>query len=74
MVQTSLFFESVGEIYERVFQLLTELVKREQKALLLATHNPQIARASDVVHEMKDGVIRNGGAVQWKPAASGPQL
>jgi lipoprotein-releasing system ATP-binding protein len=47
---------------ERVFQLLTELVRREQKALLLATHNPQIARASDVVHQMQDGVIRNGRA------------
>jgi lipoprotein-releasing system ATP-binding protein len=47
---------------ERVFRLLTELVKREQKALLLATHNPQIARASDTVHEMKDGVILANGA------------
>ena len=47
---------------ERVFGLLTELVKREHKALLLATHNPQIARASDYVHEMKDGrIVRNGG-------------
>ena len=44
----------------RVFKLLTELVKREHKALLLATHNPQIARASDFVHEMKDGVIVRG--------------
>ncbi len=42
---------------ERVFRLITELVKREQKALLLATHNPLIARASDFIHEMKDGVI-----------------
>ena len=42
---------------ERVFALLTELVRREQKALLLATHNPQIARASDFIHDMKDGVI-----------------
>jgi len=49
---------------ERVFQLLAELVKREQKALLLATHNPQIAHASDVVHRMQDGVVcGNGGAV-----------
>ena len=49
---------------ERIFKLLTDLVKREQKALLLATHNPLIARASDVVHEMKDGVIvRSGAAV-----------
>ncbi len=46
---------------ERVFRLLTELVKREQKALLLATHNPQIARASDFIHEMKDGVIVRSG-------------
>ena len=47
---------------ERVFALLTELVKRERKALLLATHNPQIARASDFVHEMQDGVIVPNGA------------
>jgi lipoprotein-releasing system ATP-binding protein len=46
---------------ERVFRLLTELVKREQKALLLATHNPLIARASDFIHEMKDGVIVRSG-------------
>jgi lipoprotein-releasing system ATP-binding protein len=46
---------------ERVFRLLTELVKRERKALLLATHNPQIARASDFIHEMKDGVIVRSG-------------
>ena len=46
---------------ERVFRLLTELVKRERKALLLATHNPQIARASDVIHELKDGVIVRSG-------------
>jgi lipoprotein-releasing system ATP-binding protein len=47
---------------ERVFHLLTELVKREQKALVLATHNPQIARASDFIHEMKDGVIVHSSA------------
>jgi lipoprotein-releasing system ATP-binding protein len=46
---------------ERVFRLLTELVKREQKALVLATHNPQIARASDFIHEMKDGVVVRSG-------------
>ncbi len=45
----------------RVFQLLTDLVKREGKALVLATHNPQIARASDRVHEMKDGVFVRSG-------------
>jgi lipoprotein-releasing system ATP-binding protein len=42
---------------ERVFTLLTGLVKREKKALVLATHNPIIARASDCVHEMRDGVF-----------------
>lgn len=46
---------------ERVFRLLTELVKREEKALLLATHNPLIARASDFIHEMKDGVVVHSG-------------
>ena len=46
---------------DRVFRLLTDLVKREKKALLLATHNPQIARASDFVHEMKDGLIVRSG-------------
>ncbi len=42
---------------ERVFSLLTTLVKREHKALVLATHNPLIAQASDQVHEMKDGLV-----------------
>ena len=42
---------------ERVFGLLTGLVKKEKKALVLATHNPLIAQASDCVHEMKDGLI-----------------
>jgi lipoprotein-releasing system ATP-binding protein len=46
---------------ERLFRLLTELVKREQKALLLATHNPLIARSSDFIHEMKDGVVVRSG-------------
>src|SRR5260221_13218785 len=46
-----------AENSERIFHLLTELVKREQKALLLATHNPQIARAGDFIHEMEDGVL-----------------
>jgi lipoprotein-releasing system ATP-binding protein len=41
----------------RVFALLTNLVKRENKALLLVTHNPAIAEACDWVHTMKDGLI-----------------
>jgi len=51
-----------AENSERIFHLLTELVKREQKALLLATHNPQIARAGDFIHEMKDGIVVRSGA------------
>jgi lipoprotein-releasing system ATP-binding protein len=42
---------------EKIFGLLTEIVKRENKALVLVTHNPVIARASDWVHEMADGVF-----------------
>ena len=41
----------------RVFALLTDLVRRENKALLLVTHNPAIAEACDWVHTMKDGLI-----------------
>jgi lipoprotein-releasing system ATP-binding protein len=41
----------------RVFSLLTNLVRQEQKALLLVTHNPAIAEACDWVHTMRDGVI-----------------
>ncbi len=47
---------------ERVFELLTTLVQREQKALLLVTHNPAIAAASNCVHDMKDGVITRSHA------------
>jgi lipoprotein-releasing system ATP-binding protein len=42
---------------ERVFQILTSLVRRQQKALLLVTHNPAVAEASDWIHEMKDGLL-----------------
>ncbi|MBV9126859.1 MAG: ABC transporter ATP-binding protein [Verrucomicrobia bacterium] len=41
----------------RVFALLTRVVKEQQKALLLVTHNPAIAEACDVVHTMRDGLI-----------------
>ena len=43
----------------RVFSLLTDLVRRQDKALLLVTHNPAIAEACDWVHTMKDGTIIN---------------
>ncbi len=42
---------------ERIFSLLTTLVRENEKALLLVTHNPEIAERCDWVHEMKDGVI-----------------
>ncbi len=41
----------------RVFSLLTDLVRRENKALLLVTHNPSIADACDWVLTMRDGLI-----------------
>ena len=41
----------------RVFSLLTDLVRSENKALLLVTHNPAIADACDWVLTMKDGQI-----------------
>ena len=49
---------------ERVFRLLKELVQRERKALLLVTHNPLIAEASDWVHEMQDGAFVRSVAPQ----------
>jgi lipoprotein-releasing system ATP-binding protein len=42
---------------ERAFELLQNIVQQDQKALLLATHNPLIAEACDWIHEMKDGRI-----------------
>jgi lipoprotein-releasing system ATP-binding protein len=42
---------------ERAFDLLQDIVKQGEKALVLATHNPAIAEACDWIHEMKDGLI-----------------
>ena len=42
---------------ERAFELLRNLVHERGKALLLATHNPAIAEASDWIHEMRDGRV-----------------
>ncbi|SDT88325.1 lipoprotein-releasing system ATP-binding protein [Verrucomicrobium sp. GAS474] len=44
---------------DRVFSLLTRVVHNRNKALLLVTHNPEIAEKCDWVHEMKDGLIVN---------------
>ena len=42
---------------QRAFELLGNLVREREKALLLVTHNRFIADACDWVHEMKDGCI-----------------
>ncbi len=42
---------------QRAFELLANIVRQRQKALLLVTHNRFIADACDWVHEMKDGRI-----------------
>jgi lipoprotein-releasing system ATP-binding protein len=56
---------------DRVFALFKEIVHTEQKALLLVTHNPAIAEASDWVHEMKDGVIVQSHRTSEKRAGAG---
>jgi lipoprotein-releasing system ATP-binding protein len=42
---------------QRAFELLGNIVREREKALLLVTHNRFIADACDWVHEMKDGRI-----------------
>ena len=42
---------------QRAFELLAEIVRERERALLLVTHNRFIADACDWVHEMKDGLI-----------------
>jgi lipoprotein-releasing system ATP-binding protein len=42
---------------QRAFELLTNVVREREKALLLVNHNRFIADACDWVHEMKDGRI-----------------
>jgi lipoprotein-releasing system ATP-binding protein len=41
----------------RAFDLLRGIVQEKQKALFLVTHNPDIAKACDWIHEMQDGRI-----------------
>jgi lipoprotein-releasing system ATP-binding protein len=43
----------------RAFELLQEIVQTGGKALLLVTHNPEIANLCDWTHEMQDGLIVN---------------
>src|SRR5438477_103557 len=42
---------------QRAFELLANLVREREKALLLVTHNRFIADACDWIHEMKDGRV-----------------
>ncbi|HJX97247.1 MAG TPA: ABC transporter ATP-binding protein [Chthoniobacterales bacterium] len=42
---------------QRAFELLANIVREREKALLLVTHNRFIADACDWVHEMKDGLL-----------------
>ena len=42
---------------ERAFELLRNIVRENQTALLLVTHNPLLADSCDWVHEMQDGCI-----------------
>ena len=42
---------------QRAFELLADLVREREKALLLVTHNRFIADSCDWVHEMKDGRV-----------------
>ncbi|MEP7071556.1 MAG: ABC transporter ATP-binding protein [Verrucomicrobiota bacterium] len=42
---------------QRAFDLLKGIVREKRKALLLVTHNPAIAEACDLIHEMQDGRI-----------------
>jgi len=43
----------------RAFELLQRIVQERGKALLLVTHNPDIAELCDWIHEMEDGRIVN---------------
>ena len=46
-----------------VLQILHDLARRDGTTLLIATHDPEIARTADRVIEMKDGnVLRDSGA------------
>src|SRR6187401_2207481 len=42
---------------QRAFELLQRIVREERKALLIVTHNTDIAAACDWIHEMQDGLL-----------------
>jgi lipoprotein-releasing system ATP-binding protein len=53
----------------RAFELLQDIVQKGGKALLLVTHNPEIAELCDWIHEMQDGRIVNVHPQGTRPAA-----
>jgi lipoprotein-releasing system ATP-binding protein len=42
---------------EQVFSLLTRLAKENGQAVVLVTHNPEIANRCDSIHPMRDGLF-----------------
>lgn len=46
------------ETGERVLELLLDLTRRAGKTLIMATHNPEIARLADRVLRMQDGTLQ----------------
>ncbi len=53
----------------RAFRLLQQIMRDERKALLLVTHNPEIAEACDWIHEMQDGIIVGSHPRGQRPSA-----
>jgi len=53
--------EPTGNLDQRnsalVFELLTRLAKENGQAVVLVTHNPDIAKRCDSIHPMRDGVF-----------------
>jgi lipoprotein-releasing system ATP-binding protein len=53
--------EPTGNLDQRnsgmVFDLLTHLAKEHRQAVIIVTHNPEIAGRCDAVHPMRDGVF-----------------
>ena len=56
--------EPTGNLDQRnsglVFELLTRLAKENGQAVVLVTHNPEIAKRCDSIHPMRDGVFIEG--------------
>jgi lipoprotein-releasing system ATP-binding protein len=44
---------------ERVFKVMTDMARKENLTMLVVTHNPHVAEASDEVLNMEDGCIVN---------------